>query len=176
MARLVVEAIPNSEADFDVNVTQLEESEETRRLKHKTLPRQVSRDEHDARQIAHLQSRSRGGETVDHANRPQGGTHGSEDRRGKDHFFLSNAAVPQHVKAVLNRLKSGAAFSVMSDDGVEARLVGAREAFRPADGTRRIETRAVKNPVCNTPKASSVNAGRIERADYEIEKRSRTSR
>ena len=36
--------------------------------------------------------------------------------------------------------------------------------------------RAVKNPVCNTPKASSVNAGRIERASQKVEKRSRTSR
>ena len=35
----------------------LEESEETRRLKHKSLPRSVNRDEHDARQIAHLQFR-----------------------------------------------------------------------------------------------------------------------
>ena len=61
---------------------------------------------------------------MDHAHRPQAGTHVGEDRRGKDNFFLSNAAVPQHVKAVLNRLESGAAFSVMSEDGVEARLVG----------------------------------------------------
>ena len=42
VARLVVEATTDSETDFDVNATQLEESEETRRLKH------------DARQIAHL--------------------------------------------------------------------------------------------------------------------------
>ena len=63
----------------------------------------MSKDKHDARQIAHLQSRSRSGETVDHAHRPQAGTHEGEDRRGKDHFFLSSAAVPQHMKAVLNR-------------------------------------------------------------------------
>ena len=174
--RLAVEATPNSETDFDVNATQLEENEETRRLKHKTLPRYVSRDEHDARQIAHLQSRSRSGETVDHAHRPQAGTHEGEDRRGKDHLFSSNATDPQHVKAVLNRLESGAAFSVMSEDAVEARLVGAREAFRPTYRTRLNEMRAVKNPVCNTPKASSANAGRIERASQKVEKRSRTSR
>ena len=34
VARLVVEATTDSETDFDVNATQLEESEETRRLKH----------------------------------------------------------------------------------------------------------------------------------------------
>ena len=57
------------------SLTQLEESEETRRPKHKTLPRHVSKDDHDARQIAHLQSRSRSGETVDHAHRPQASRH-----------------------------------------------------------------------------------------------------
>ena len=80
------------------------------------------------------------------------------------------------MKAVLNRLESGAAFSVMSEDAVEARLVGAREAFRPTYRTRLNEMRAVKNPVCNTPKASSANAGRIERASQKVEKRSRTSK
>ena len=88
VAWLVVEATPNSETDFDVNTTQLEESEETRRLKHKTLPRHVSKDGHDARQIAHLQSRSRSGETVDHAHRPQAGKHEGEDRRGKGSSLL----------------------------------------------------------------------------------------
>ena len=52
VARFVVEVPPISETEFDVNVRKLEESGETRRLKHKTRPRQVSRDEHDARQIA----------------------------------------------------------------------------------------------------------------------------
>ena len=120
--------------------------------------------------------RSRGRETVDHAHRPQASTHEGEDKRGKDHLFSSNATDPQHVKAVLNRLESGAAFSVMSEDGVEARIVGARGAFRPTDRTRLIKMRAVKNPVCNTPKASSAKAGRIEQAIQKVEKRSRTSR
>ena len=153
VARLAVEAT-DPETNFDVHETQLEESEETRRLKHKTLPRHVSKDGHDARQIAHLQSRSRNGETVDHAHRPQARTHGCEDRRGKDHLFSSNATDPQHVEAVMNCLESEAAFSVMSGNGVEARLVGARKAFGPNDRTRLNEMRAVKNPVCNTPKAS----------------------
>ena len=113
---------------------------------------------------------------MDHAHRPQEITHEGEDRRGKDHLFSSNVAVPQHVKAVLDRLESEAAFSAMAGTGAEARLVGACEAYRPTDRTRLNEMRAVKNPVCNTPKASSANAGRIERASQKVEKRSRTSR
>ena len=111
---------------------------------------------------------------MDHAHRPQAGTHGSEARRRKDHFFLSSAAVPQQVKVVLNCLESGAAFSAMSEDGVDGRLVDAHEAIRPTDRTRLIKRRVVKNPVCHTPKASSVNAGGNERASYEVEKRTRT--
>ena len=114
VARLVVEATTDSETEFDVNATQLEESEEKRRLKHKTILRHVNRDEHDARQIAHLQSKTLRGETVDQAHRPQAGRHEGEDRRGKDHLFSSNATDLQHVKAVLNRLESEAAFSAMA--------------------------------------------------------------
>ena len=102
VARLVVEASTDSETEFDA--TQWEESEEARRLKHKTTLRHANRDEHDTRQIAHLQSRTRSGETVDQAHRPQAGTHEGEDRRGKDHLFSSDATDRQHVKAVLNRL------------------------------------------------------------------------
>ena len=65
VARLFVEATTDSETEFDA--TQLEESEETRRLKHKTILRHVNRDIHDARQNAHLQSKTRSGETVDQA-------------------------------------------------------------------------------------------------------------
>ena len=132
----------------------------------------VNRNIHDARQIAHLQSQTRGGETVDQAHRPQAGTHEGEDTRGKDHLFLSNVTDPQHVKAVLNRLESDAAFSALSVNRVEARLVGACEAFR----TRLNEMRAVQNTVSDTPKAPSANAERIERASQKVEKRSRTSR
>ena len=174
VARLVAEATTDSEIEFDA--TQLEESEEARRLKHKTILRHVNRDVHNERQIAHLQSKTRSGETVDHAHRPQAGTQGCEDRRGKDHLFSSNATDPQHVKAVLNRLESEAAFSAMTGIGVEARLVGACEAFRPTDRTRLNEMRAVKNTVCDTPKVSSANAERIEQASQKVEKRSRTSR
>ena len=84
--------------------------------------------------------------------------------------------IPQHVKTVLNRLESGAAFSAMSGNRVEARLVGACAAFRPTDRTRLNELRAVNYSVCDTPKASNVNAERIERASQKVEKRSRTSR
>ena len=171
--RLVVEATTDSETEFDA--TQLEESEETRRLKHKTILRHVNRDEDDTRQIAHLQSRIRNGEIVDQAHRPQAGMHEGEDTRGKDHLFLSNVTDPQHVKAVLNRFESDAAFSAMSVNRVEARLVDACEAFRPSDRTRLSEMRAVQNTVNDTPKASSANAERIERASQMVEKRSRTS-
>ena len=79
-------ATTDSETQFDAS--QLEESEETRRLKHKTILRHVNRDEDDTRQIAHLQSRLRSGETVDQAHRPQASTHEGEDRRRNDHLFL----------------------------------------------------------------------------------------
>ena len=130
------------------NAMQLEESEETRRLKHKTLPRHVSRDEHDARQNVHLQSKSRSGKTVYHVHRPQEGTHGGENRRRKDHFFMSNAAVLQRVKAVLNCLESGAVFSAMSEDGVEG----------PTNMTRLIKSESSQEPI--------TNAERIERASF----------
>ena len=39
---MIVETTPSSETDFDVNTTQLEESEETRRLKHKKILRHVN--------------------------------------------------------------------------------------------------------------------------------------
>ena len=68
---------------------QVEESEETRRHKLKTLPRNVNRDEHDGRRIAHLQFRSRSGKAVDHAHKPQAGTYGGETKMGRDHFFLA---------------------------------------------------------------------------------------
>ena len=91
---------------------------------------------------------------MDQAHRPQAGTHEGKDTRGKDHLFLSDITDPQHVKAVLNRLKSDAAFSAMSVNRVEARLMGACEAFR----IRLNVMRAVQNTVSDTPKASSANA------------------
>ena len=55
VARLVVDVKTNSESEFSANATQLEKSEETRRLKHKTSSRHANKDEHDARQHIHLQ-------------------------------------------------------------------------------------------------------------------------
>ena len=103
---------------------------------------------------------------------------GTRVKTGEGRIISSRlkATDPQHVKAVLNCLESGAAFSAMSRNGVEARLVGACEAFRPTDRTRLKEMRAVKNLVCDTPKASSASAERIERASQKVEKRSRTWR
>ena len=138
-ASTAVEETAISATDSDTTAMQLEESEETRRHKHKTSPRNVNRDEHDARRIAYLQFRSRSGKAVDHAHKPQAGTHGSETKMGRDHFFLARAAVPQHVKAVLNRLETGAVFSAMSENGVEGGLVVALEAIKLTDRTRPIK-------------------------------------
>ena len=85
---------------------------------------------------------------MDQAHRSQAGTHEGEDRRGEDQLFSSNVTDPQHVKTVLNRLESEAAFSAMAGTGVDARLVGACEAFRPTNRTRLNEMRAVKNIEC----------------------------
>ena len=111
---------------------------------------------------------------MDHAHRPQGGTHGGKTKMGRDHFFLARATVPHHVKAVLKRLESGTVLSAMSEDGVESGLMVALEAINSTGRTRLIKGGAVKNPVCNTPKASSVSAGGVERVRYEVEKQIRT--
>ena len=95
---------------------------------------------------------------------------------GRDHFFKVRMAIPQHVKAVLNHLESGAVFSAMSEDGVGSGLVFALEAINSNGRTRLIERDAVKNPMCNTSKASSVSTGGIEPAKYEGEKEIRTWR
>ena len=146
-ASTAVEEAAISATDSDTTTMQLEESEETRRHKHKTLPRDVNRDEYDARRIAHLQFRSRSGKAVDHAHKPRAGTHGGETKMGRNHFFE-----------------------------VEGGLVVAPEAMKLTDRTRLIKKGAVKNLVCNTPKASSVNAGGFEQARYEVENRTLTLR
>ena len=84
--RLAVEATPNSETDSDVNATQLEENEETRRLKHKTSPT-TPREQEQTRCTSDCTSSVQitEEETVDHPHRPQASTHEGADRRGKDH-------------------------------------------------------------------------------------------
>ena len=74
------------------------------------------------------------------------------------------------MKAVLDHSESGAVSSAMSEDGVGSGLVVALEDIKPIGRTRPIKRDAVKNPVCNTPKATSDSAGRVERVKYEIEK------
>ena len=64
----------------------------------------------------------------------------------------------------------------MSEDGVEGGLVVTLDATKLTNRTRLIKGGAVQNPVCNTPMASSVNAGGIEQARNEVEKRTRTLR
>ena len=95
---------------------------------------------------------------------------------GRDYFSLVRTAIPQHVKAVLNDSESGAVSSAMSEDGVGSGLVVALEAVKPLGRTRLIKSDAVKNLVCNTPKALEVSAGGVERVRYEVEKQNRTWR
>ena len=119
-ARLAVEAPPISVPDPDATPMQLEESEETRRPKHRALPANVSKEEFDVHQLTHLPFRSWcdhcvKGKAVDDAHRPRIDPHRGEAKMGMDYFFLARATDPQHAKAVLNCLdfQSGAVFSAM---------------------------------------------------------------
>ena len=74
--RLAVEASPISVLDPDATPMQLEESEETRRPKHRALPANVIKEEFDAHQLTHLPFRSWcdhcvRGKSVDDAHRPR---------------------------------------------------------------------------------------------------------
>ena len=124
-AGLVVEA-PISVPDPDATPMQLEESEETRRPKHRALPANVSKEEFDAHQLTHLPCRSWcghcvRGKAVDDAHRPRIDPHRGGARKGMDHFFLARATDPSHAKAILNCLdfQSGAVFSAMVVKGGE---------------------------------------------------------
>ena len=86
-----------------------EQSEETRRPKHRALPANVSKEEFDAHQLTHLTFRSWcdhsvRGKAVDDAHRQRIDPHRGEARMGMDSFFLGRATGPQHAKAVLNCL------------------------------------------------------------------------
>ena len=54
VARLAVDAPPITVRDPDATPMQLQESEETRRPKHRALPVNVSKEEFDAHQFAHF--------------------------------------------------------------------------------------------------------------------------
>ena len=74
--RLAVEAPRISVPEPDATPMQLEESEETRRPKHRALPANVSKEEFDAHQVTHLPFRSWcdhcvRGKAVDEAHRPR---------------------------------------------------------------------------------------------------------
>ena len=146
-ARLAVEAPPISMPDPDATPMQLEESEETRRPKYRALPASVSKEEFDAHQLTHLPF----------------------------------------------DFQSGAVFSAMVVKGGDPyALAVALEEIKFTGRTRLIimsdQENAVKNlvdmirdsthetAVINTPKGSSASAGRIERANYEVEKQIRTLR
>ena len=115
-----MEAPPISVPDPDATPMQLEESEETRRPKHRALPANVSKEEFDAHQLTNLPFRSWcdhcvRGKAVDDAHRPRIDPHRGEAKMGMDYFFLARETDPQHAKAVLNCLdfQSGAVFSAM---------------------------------------------------------------
>ena len=200
-ARLVVEAPPISVPDPDATPMQLEESEETCRPKHRALPANVSKEEFDSHQLAHLPSRSWcdhcvRGKAVDDAHRPRNDPHRGEAKMGMDYYFLARASDPQHAKAVLNCLdfQPGAVISAMVVKGGDPyALAVAPEAIKFTGRTRLIimsdQENAVKNlvdmirdsrthetAVINTPKGSSASAGGIEPANYLVEKQIRTLR
>ena len=108
-----------SATDSDTTAMQLEESEETRRHKHKTLPRNVNRDECDARRIAYLQFRSRSGKAVDHAHRPQAGTHEGETKISKGPFLLGKSGSSTTCESSLESFGVGS--SVLSHVGGRSR-------------------------------------------------------
>ena len=199
-ARLAAEAAPISVPDPDATLMQLEESEETRRPKHRALPADVSKEEFEAHQLTHLPFRSWcdhcvRGKAVDDAHRPRIDPHRGEAKLGMD-YFLARATGRQHAKAVLNCLdfQSGAVFSAMVVKGGDPyALAVVFGAIKFTGRTRLIimsdQETAVKNlmymirdsrthetAVINTPKGSSASAGGIERANCEVEKQIRTLR
>ena len=130
-ARLAVEAPPISVPDPDATPMQLEESEETRRPKHRALPANVSKEEFDAHQLTHLPFRSWCNHCV----------------RGK---AVDDA--PQHAKAVLNCLdfRSGAVSPAMVVKGGDPHaLAVALEAIKFTGRTRLIIMSDQENAVRN---------------------------
>ena len=149
-ARLAIEAPPISVPDPDATPMQLEESEETRRPKHRALPANVSKEEFDGHQLTHLPFRSWcdhcvRGKAVDDAHRPRIDPHRGEARMGVVYFFLARATDPQHAKAVLKFMdfQSGAVFSAMVVKGGDPNaLAVALEAIRFTSRTRMIIMRS----------------------------------
>ena len=132
---------------------------------------------------------------MDDAHRPRIDPHRGEAQMGMDYFFLARATDPQHAKAVLNCLDFQTGCSLLSHGGEGSdpyALAVALEAIKFTGRTRRIfmsdQESAVKNlvdmirdsrtheTVINTPKGQSVSVGGIERANYEVEKQTRTLR
>ena len=161
----------------------------------------MSKEEFDAHQLAHLPFRSWcdhcvRGKAVDDAHRPRIDPHRGEAKMGTDYFFLVRATDPQHAKAVLNCLdfQSGAVFSATVVKGGDPyALAVALKAIKFTGRTRLIimtdQENAVKNlvdmirdsgthetAVINAPKGSSASARGIERANYEVEKQTKTLR
>ena len=195
--RLVVEAPSLSEPHRDAKPMQLEESEERRKPKRKTLPPNVSREEYDSHSLTHLPFRSWcdhcvKGKAVDGAHRPR--MDWGEAKMGMD-YFLARATDPQHAQAA-NCLdfQSGAMCSTMVVKGGDPyALAVALEAIKFTGRTRWIIMSDRENAVkilvdmikdsstheiaiINTPRGWSASDGGIERANYEVEKQIQTLR
>ena len=156
--RLAVEAPPISVPDPAATPMQLEESEETRRPKHRALSANVSKEEFDAHHLTHLPFRSWfdhcvRGKAVDDAHRPRIDPFRGEAKMGMDYYFLARATDPQHAKEVLNCLdfQSGAVFSAMVLKGGDPyALAVALEAIKFTGRTRLIIIERGQNLVDST--------------------------
>ena len=174
-ARLAVEAPPISVPDPDATPMQLEESEETRRPKHRALPANVSKEEFNPHQLTHLPFRSFcdhyvRGKAVDDAHRPRIDTDRGGSQDGYGLLLLGEGNGPSACEGSIEL--SGLKFTgrtrliIMSDqENAVKNLV---------DMVR--DSRTHETAVINTPKGSSASAGGIERANFEVEKLIRTLR
>ena len=143
-----------SATDSDTTTMQLKESEETCRHKHKTLARNMNRDEHGARRIAHLQFRITEWEGSGTCAQASGRHARRWSRDGKGPFLLGKSGSSTTCESSLDTFAVGCTLA----------------AIKPTDKSLPIKRGAVKNQVGNTPKTPSVYAGGVE------EKRIRTLR
>ena len=147
-ARLAVEAPPISVPDPDATPMQLEESEETRRPKHRALPANVSKEEFDAHQLTHLPFDFQSGAVFS--------------------AMVVKGGDPHALAVALEEIKftGRTRLIIMSDQ--ENAVKNLVDMIR--------DSRTHETAVINTPKGSSASAGGIERANYEVEKQIRTLR
>ena len=100
---------------------QVEESEDTRRPKHRAVPANASKEEFDALQLTHLLFLSWcdhcvRGKAVDDSHRPRIDPPRGEAKMGMDNL-LARTTVFQHAKAALNCLDFSVGCSLLSHGG-----------------------------------------------------------